>query len=103
MESNKEIIMGDKFKKLYQRIYRSEILHVKALGEMIGYGNLMDIASILWAEQLKRDGLPDSGAFYSTIISEIKEGKLKDTLIEERFQKIQYYKMLGIWEQEGKE
>lgn len=35
--------------------------------------------------------------------SEIKEGKLKDTLIEERFQKIEYYKMLGIWEQEGKE
>lgn len=82
-------------------IYRHEVLHVKALGEMIGYGNLMDIASILWAEQLKRDGFPDSGAFYATIISEIKEGELKDTLIEERFQKIEYYKTLGIWEQEG--
>lgn len=81
-------------------IYRHEILHVKALGEMIGYGNLMDIASILWAEQLKRDGFSDSGAFYATIISEIKEGRLKDTLIEERCQKIEYYKMLGIWEKE---
>lgn len=84
-----------------EEIYRHEILYVKALGEMIGYGNLMDIASILWAEQLKRNGLSDSGACYSTIISEIKEGRLKDTLIEERLHKIEYYKMLGIWEQEG--
>jgi len=82
-------------------IYKHEVLHIKALGEMIGYGNIMDIASILWAEQLKRDGLPDSGAFYATIISEIKEGRLKDTLIEERCQKIEYYKMLGIWEKES--
>ena len=77
-------------------IYRYEILHIKALGEMIGYGNLMDIASILWAEQLKRDGFPDSGACYATIISEIKEGSLKDALIEARLQKIEYYKNLGI-------
>ena len=81
-------------------IYRHDILHVKALGEQIGYGNIMDIASILWAEQLKRDGLPDSGACYATIISEIKEGRLKDTLIENRCQKIEYYKMLGVWEKE---
>lgn len=27
----------------------SEILEVKALGECIGYGNMMDIASALWA------------------------------------------------------
>ena len=86
----------------FDEIYRHEILHVKALGEMIGYGNLMDIASVLWAEQLKRDGFPDSGASYATIIYEIKEGELKDILIEERLQKIEYYKMLGIWEQENK-
>lgn len=84
----------------WDEIYRHEILHVKALGEMIGYGNLMDIASILWAEQLKRDGFPDSSACYATIISEIKEGELKDTLIEARLQKIEYYKMLRIWGQE---
>lgn len=27
----------------------SEILEVKALGERIGYGNMMDIASAIWA------------------------------------------------------
>ena len=29
-------------------IYKKEVLLVKELGEQIGYGNLMDIASILW-------------------------------------------------------
>ena len=65
--------MDDKLKELY----RHEILHVKALGEMIGYGNLMDIASVLWAHELKRNGFPDDRAFYPTILSEMKDGELK--------------------------
>lgn len=31
---------------------RNEILAVKELGEKIGYGNMMDIASALWAMDL---------------------------------------------------
>ena len=35
---------------------KSEILEVKALGERIGYGNMMDIASALWSMKLSDDG-----------------------------------------------
>lgn len=36
---------------------KDEILAVKALGEQIGYGNMMDIASALWSIQLSDDGI----------------------------------------------
>lgn len=34
-----------------------EILEVKELGERIGYGNMMDIASALWSMKLSDDGV----------------------------------------------
>lgn len=86
----------EKLEKLME-LYRYEILHVKALGEMIGYGNIMDIASVLWAEDLKRNGLPDDGAFYSTLLSEIKDGELKDYAVENRSSKTKLFKELKIW------
>ena len=36
---------------------KQEIIAVKELGEVIGYGNLMDIASALWAMKLSGDGV----------------------------------------------
>ena len=36
---------------------KSEISEVKALGERIGYGNMMDIASALWTMKLSDDGI----------------------------------------------
>lgn len=86
--------MNDKLIELYKK----EILKVKSLGESIGYGNLMDIASILWGHELERNGIPDSGACYSMIIDEIKDGKLKEDAILNRQQKYEMYKDLGIWE-----
>lgn len=44
-----------------------EIAIVKDIGEQIGYGNLMWIASALWAEELKNKGLPTEGAFRPTL------------------------------------
>lgn len=40
-----------------------EIEAVKALGEQIGYGNLMCIASALWAIDLDKSGRGHSGVF----------------------------------------
>lgn len=40
-----------------------EIEAVKALGEQIGYGNLMGIASALWAIDLDKSGHGHSGVF----------------------------------------
>ena len=36
---------------------KNEIIEVKALGERIGYGNMMDIASALWSMKLSDDGI----------------------------------------------
>lgn len=81
--------------------YKAEILSVKALGDAIGYGNLMDIASVLWAEDLQRHAEPDIGAFYPAILTQLKDDDLKEDAIRNRFRKIQLYKELGIWDGES--
>jgi len=42
---------------------RNEKILVRELGERIGYGNLMQLASECWQESLKAKGLPSGGAF----------------------------------------
>jgi hypothetical protein len=44
-----------------------EVLAVKLLGETIGYGNMMSIATALWRKNLRDRGYPQSGAFIGTI------------------------------------
>jgi hypothetical protein len=51
----------------------NEIDAVKELGDKIGYGNMMDIASALWRRLLKKSGAPTEGAFIPTSRSFIKE------------------------------
>lgn len=46
---------------------KNEVLKVKELGEVIGYGNMMSIASALWRKSLKQKGFPIEGAFIPTI------------------------------------
>lgn len=46
---------------------RQDFLEVKEIGERIGYGNLMSLASSLWRKNLKDDGLPADGAFIPVI------------------------------------
>ena len=36
---------------------KEEIMMVKELGELIGYGNMMDIASALWTAKASKDGI----------------------------------------------
>lgn len=54
-----------------------EIKEVKELGEKIGYGNMMCIASALWRKSLKEKEYPVSGAFVPTCLPFIKDD-LKD-------------------------
>ena len=51
----------------------NEIDAVKELGDKIGYGNMMSIASALWRRLLKESGVPTSGAFIPTSRSFIKD------------------------------
>lgn len=50
-----------------------EVLAVKKLGEEMGYGHLMSLASSLWRKALKDQGYPISGAFIPTIDTFITE------------------------------
>ncbi len=52
---------------------QSEINAVKQLGEQIGYGHMMEIASALWRKSLKEKDYPASGAFIPTIKQWITE------------------------------
>lgn len=55
-----------------------EIASVKLIGKMIGYGNMMSIASALWRRSLREAGYPESGAFYPTCPSFIQEEIFKE-------------------------
>jgi len=60
-------------KEKRDKILRDEIRAVKELGENLGYGHLMSIASSLWTEALKEKGYPTEGVFVPTCLSFIKE------------------------------
>ena len=49
-----------------------EKLEVRNLGEKIGYGNMMYLASSLWKQSLREQGYPESGAFIPALQSDIK-------------------------------
>lgn len=73
--------------------YKKEVLYVKELGESIGYGNMMSIASALWALKLGEEHGIDTGAFIPTIPQFMlkKEGK---KAMEEQKRQMQYIKKL---------
>lgn len=52
---------------------KNDVLIVKELGEQIGYGHLMHIASSLWRESMRKNGYPISGAFVPTCMPFIKD------------------------------
>ena len=53
-----------------------DILRVKELGELIGYGNMMSLASALWRKKLIESGTPPSGAFIAALEMDIEAGDL---------------------------
>ena len=50
-----------------EALQMQEVLEVKKLGEKIGYGHLMELASALWRKHLRDRGYPDTGAFLPII------------------------------------
>lgn len=49
---------------------------VKALGDKIGYGNMMHLASELWKEYLAKTIFPTSGAYVPVIVTKHKGKKV---------------------------
>lgn len=77
-----------------KEIFKSQVLRVKRLAEEIGYGNVMDICSALWAADLNISG-HDEGAFYPALLMHIKD-EIKALYIDERDNKIAILKKLDI-------
>ena len=59
-----------------------EAQQVKVLGEQIGYGNMMALASALWRKSLKEQGFPVDGAFMPTLKCAINPEWLFENEIE---------------------
>lgn len=57
----------------WEESHKREVLAVKQLGDAIGYGNMMSIASALWALLLDESGAPICGAFIPTIAYDMKK------------------------------
>lgn len=53
----------------------AEIELVRQVGEDIGYGHLMSLASALWRKKLRDTGAPESGAFVATGIIFVDENR----------------------------
>ena len=75
--------------------FKRECEEVKRLGDQIGYGNMMTIASALWAKMLIDEGLGDGGAFYPTILSNMKPGDLTVYSMTERAGYLEMFKKWG--------
>lgn len=76
--------------------HKRECEAVKELGDQIGYGNLMTIASALWAYDLIEDDLPDTGAFFPTILSNMKPGDLTVSEMRTRTAYLEAFKEWGL-------
>ena len=75
--------------------FKRECEEVKRFGDQIGYGNMMMIASALWAKMLIDEGWTDSGAFYPTILSNMKPGDLTVHSMSERASYLELFKKWG--------
>ena len=78
--------------------FKREVEEVKRLGDQIGYGNMMTIASALWAKIRIDEWGTDNGAFYPTILSNMKPGDLTVYCMNERAVLLKLFKK---WEGEG--
>ena len=75
--------------------FKRECEEVKRLGDQIGYGNMMTIASALWAKRLIDEELGDIGAFYPTILSNMKPGDLTVYAMNKRAAYLRMFKRWG--------
>ena len=66
---------------------------VKCLGEVIGYGNMMSMASALWQLDLNEKHGLSSGAFIPTLASEMKVKPAKKA-VEEQQRRMRHFKTI---------
>ena len=77
--------------------FKRECEAVKDLGDQIGYGNMMEIASALWAKDLKdKYGFEmDEAAYYPTLRYNMKPGELTNYFVQRRKELIEKFNKWG--------
>lgn len=73
--------MDDRLKNIDKRL-KTEITLVKNLGDKIGYGNLMSLASALWRKKLVDDKCPKE-LVESSVFVPVSVDYVKDEWIDE--------------------
>ena len=63
---------------------KQETAVLEMLGDSIGYGHLMALATALWRRKLKAEGLPEQGAFIGVCDISIKDDRLDSVMREVR-------------------
>ncbi len=61
---------------------KREVAVLEMLGDNIGYGHLMALATALWRRKLKAEGLPENAAFIGVCDISIKKDRLKSVMKE---------------------
>lgn len=75
---------------------KRECEEVKRLGDQIGYGNMMVIASALWEKMLNDEGFGGgNGAFYPTVLSNMKPGDLTVGAVQDRARLLEMFMRWG--------
>ena len=80
---------------MQDEIFKRECESVKSLGDQIGYGNMMDIASALWARELIDEGFTGNESFYPTILSNMKSGDLTVSAMQHRAMLMKMFESWG--------
>ena len=75
--------------------WKDEILAVKELGEQIGYGNMMDIASSLWCIMLDDKYGHSTGAFEPVCIAPIDKKYAEELKISRKKRNEQIRKIIN--------
>ena len=81
---------------MYEEIFKREVEAVKSLGDQIGYGNMMEIASALWAKAMIDTGHPYDGVPYPTLLSNMIPSDLTDHRKESRKMHLEWFDKWGI-------
>lgn len=90
---NFEGLVDKKILAQWEKNHKQEVIAVKQLGEIIGYGNMMSIASALWGLNLKENQFPISGAFIPTVTNCMKKRDAKKAL-EEQERRMECFKKI---------
>lgn len=88
--------MSLEIKRVWRDAHTAHVKAVKKLGDEIGYGNMMSIASALWQMELKKNYGLEEGAFIPTKASLMKDEEGQKALEEQKRRINQLKEVLGL-------